>query len=248
MVWRRSIELLYDRTGVPSNERLRWEADVRATVAERADRASATVGRGPGGVMPRTTAARPAAPGRRAAAQKKRATRPQGTAALRLVAADGRVLPRPPAAAEQLRAQQPRAQQLRAQQSGAQQQRHRSAAQPERRAARQDGDRAGRAARTPLRLTRRGRIVVTAAAVLAIGAASIAVSGAAQATGHSSAPAGSAGGVTRVEIRSGESLWSVAEAYDPDADTRVVIREIQQMNSLTSDQVQPGQVLWVPRD
>jgi nucleoid-associated protein YgaU len=242
MVWRRSIELLYDRTGVPSNERLRWEADVRATVAERADRTSATVGRGPGGVMPRTTAARPAAPGRRAAGQEKRATRPQGTGALRLVAADGRVLPRPPAAAQQPRAQQPRAQQPRAQQ------RHRPAAPLERRAACQDGERAGRAARTPLRLTRRGRIVVTAAAVLAIGAASIAVSGAAQATGHSSAPAGSGGGVTRVEIRSGESLWSVAEAYDPDADTRVVIREIQQMNSLTSDQVQPGQVLWVPRD
>jgi nucleoid-associated protein YgaU len=108
-------------------------------------------------------------------------------------------------------------------------------------------DRAARNARMPVRLTRRGRIVVTAAAMLAIGAVSVVVGGAAHATGHSGAPAGPGGGVTRVEIRPGESLWTVAEAYDPDTDTRVVIREILQMNSLTSDQLQPGQVLWVPR-
>jgi LysM repeat protein len=86
-----------------------------------------------------------------------------------------------------------------------------------------------------------------AAATLAIGVAAIVAGGAAHATGHSGAPAGPGSRVTRVEIRPGESLWSVAEAYDPDADTRVVISEILQLNSLTSDQVQPGQVLWVPR-
>jgi len=98
-----------------------------------------------------------------------------------------------------------------------------------------------------VRLTRRGRVVVMAAATLAIGVAAIVAGGAAHATGHSGAPAGPGSGVTRVEIRPGESLWSVAEAYDPDADTRVVISEILQLNSLTGDQVQPGQVLWVPR-
>jgi LysM domain len=90
--------------------------------------------------------------------------------------------------------------------------------------------------------------VVTAAAVLAIGVASIGVAGAAQATGHSGAPAVPGRGLARVEIRPGESLWSVAQAYDPNADTRVIIEEIVQMNSMTSEQVQPGQVLWVPRD
>jgi len=99
-----------------------------------------------------------------------------------------------------------------------------------------------------VRLTRRGRIVLTAAATLAIGVAAVVAGGAAHATGHSGAPAGPGSGVTRVEIRPGENLWSVAEAYDPNADTRVVISEILQLNSLTSDQVQPGQVLWVPRD
>jgi pimeloyl-ACP methyl ester carboxylesterase len=106
----------------------------------------------------------------------------------------------------------------------------------------------GGAAHTPVRFTRRGRLVVTAAAMLAIGAASIGVAGAAQATGHSGAPVGPSGALAKVQIKPGESLWSVAEAYDPNADTRVVIGEIVQMNSLTSVQVQPGQVIWVPRD
>jgi len=101
---------------------------------------------------------------------------------------------------------------------------------------------------TPVRLTRRGRVVVTAAVALAIGALSMALAGAAEATSHSGTPAIPGRGVTKVEIRAGESLWSVAEAYDPNADTRLVIAQILQMNSLNSDQVQPGQMLWVPRD
>jgi nucleoid-associated protein YgaU len=102
-------------------------------------------------------------------------------------------------------------------------------------------------ARTPVRLTRRGRVVVTAAAVLTIGAVSMVLAGAAQATGHSAASAGPGRGVTKVIVRAGQNLWSLAEAYDPDADTRQVIQEIQQLNSMTTDQLQPGQVLWVPR-
>jgi hypothetical protein len=100
----------------------------------------------------------------------------------------------------------------------------------------------------PVRLTRRGRIVVTVAAVLAIGAVSMALAGVAQATGHPGSSAAAGRGVVKVVIRPGQSLWSVAEAYDPDADTRAVIRDILQMNSLNSTQVQPGQALWVPRD
>lgn len=104
------------------------------------------------------------------------------------------------------------------------------------------------AARSPVRLTRRGRVVVTAAAMLLIGGVSMALASAAQATGHSGAAGGQGRYVTRVAVRPGQSLWSLAEAYDPDADTRLVIQEIVQLNSLTGEQVQPGQVLWVPRE
>jgi nucleoid-associated protein YgaU len=89
--------------------------------------------------------------------------------------------------------------------------------------------------------------VVTAAAILAIGAVSMVLAGAARATGHSGVPAGPGAGVTKVMVRAGQNLWSLAEAYDPDADTRRVIQEIQELNSMTTDQLQPGQVLWVPR-
>jgi len=104
------------------------------------------------------------------------------------------------------------------------------------------------AARTPVRLTRRGRLVVTAAAVLIAGAVSMTLAGVAQATGHSAATAAHAReGVTKVLVRPGQSLWSLAERYAPDADTRLVVQEIMQLNSMSTDQVQPGQVLWVPR-
>lgn len=104
---------------------------------------------------------------------------------------------------------------------------------------------------TPVRLTRRGRLVVTGMAVLLVAAGSVALAGAAQAIGHSGAQArpGTAGSaITKVEVRPGQSLWTLAEAYDPNADTRQVIQEILQLNSMSTDQVQPGQVLWMPRD
>jgi hypothetical protein len=113
-------------------------------------------------------------------------------------------------------------------------------------AARAESARAA-AARTPVRLTRRGRAIVTAVAVLTVGAVSMALAGAAQATGHSGAPAGPGKGVARVLVQPGQNLWSLAKAYDPGTDTRIVIQEILQLNSMATDQLQPGQLLWVPR-
>jgi hypothetical protein len=99
----------------------------------------------------------------------------------------------------------------------------------------------------PLRLTRRGRVVVAAAAALLVVVVSLVAAGAAQAISHS-APGGAAGrGLAQVVVRPGESLWSVAETADPDADTRVVIQRIVEMNSLPGDTVFAGQRLWVPR-
>jgi nucleoid-associated protein YgaU len=90
-------------------------------------------------------------------------------------------------------------------------------------------------------------------AVLLVAAGSVALAGAAQAIGHSGAqarPGTAAAGaaIAKVEVRPGQSLWTLAEAYDPNADTRQVIQEILQLNSMSTDQVQPGQVLWMPRD
>ncbi len=104
--------------------------------------------------------------------------------------------------------------------------------------------------RTPVtlprpRLTRRGRMAVTGVSALLIGALSVGLATAAQATRAGSSSPGRY--PAKVMVLPGQSLWSLAEAYDPDADTRLVVQEIQQLNSMTGDQVRAGEVLWVPR-
>ncbi len=112
---------------------------------------------------------------------------------------------------------------------------------------------AARVARPPARLTRRGRIVVTGVAVLAAGALSVGLATAAQAgRGTAGADQGTVQAspgryVARVTVQPGQSLWSLAEAYDPGADPRDVVLRIQQLNSLPGAQLQAGQALWVPR-
>jgi LysM domain len=100
--------------------------------------------------------------------------------------------------------------------------------------------------RPPVRLTRRGRIALTGVSALLIGVASVWLATAAQASHNGDQGAGRRY-LARVEIRSGQNLWSVAEAYDPNADPRAVTQDIMRLNSLSGDQLQPGEVLWVPR-
>jgi Tfp pilus assembly protein FimV len=68
---------------------------------------------------------------------------------------------------------------------------------------------------------------------------------AAQASSHAGPPRRA--GIVQVTVRPGQSLWTIAESNDPDADTRLVIDEIQQLNSMSASALMPGQVLWVPR-
>lgn len=104
--------------------------------------------------------------------------------------------------------------------------------------------------RTPVRLTRRGRVVITAlilacltAAVLVI---SLLASGGAQATNHGQARAGYQG-MRQVVVRPGQTLWSIATADEPTADTRMVVSEIMTVNALNSATISAGQLLWIPR-
>jgi len=105
----------------------------------------------------------------------------------------------------------------------------------------------GRAANPPLRLTRRGRIVVAVAAALVLAALSLVIAGAAQATNHPVSARAAQQNLAQVTVHPGQSLWSVAESADPNADTRVVIQQIIELNSLTGNTVFAGQRLWVPR-
>jgi hypothetical protein len=102
-------------------------------------------------------------------------------------------------------------------------------------------------ATSPLRLTRRGRIVVGVMVALLVAGLSLAAAGAAQAIGRSVPKRASGASLTRIVVRPGQSLWSVAQSADPNADPRQVIQQIAQLNALTSDTVMVGQQLWVPR-
>jgi LysM domain len=102
----------------------------------------------------------------------------------------------------------------------------------------------------PVRLTRRGRLVVGGLAVLtAVLAAvllSVTASGGALAANHG--PAGSGyQGMRQVVVQPGQTLWTLAAAAEPGADPRLVIPQIVSANSLAGSTIYPGEQLWVPR-
>jgi hypothetical protein len=99
----------------------------------------------------------------------------------------------------------------------------------------------------PLRLTRRGRVVVALAAALLVAMVSLLLAGVAQATNDGPSPRAARENLVQVIVRPGQSLWSVAESADPGQDTRAVIQQIIDLNSLNGDTVFAGQQLWIPR-
>jgi LysM domain len=98
-----------------------------------------------------------------------------------------------------------------------------------------------------LRLTRRGRIVIAAIAALLVTTLSLIAAAAAQATSHSVPQRAAGQHLIQVTVRPGQTLWSVAESADPDADPRAVVQRIVDLNGLKTDVIQPGEQLWVPR-
>jgi hypothetical protein len=102
----------------------------------------------------------------------------------------------------------------------------------------------------PLRLTRRGRLVVGVFAVLlatvALSVIATAAAGRAQASNHGRDGAGYQG-MHQIVVQPGETLWTIASQAEPSADPRQVVAEIMTVNSMSSTVVQAGQLLWVPR-
>jgi hypothetical protein len=91
-----------------------------------------------------------------------------------------------------------------------------------------------------LRLTRRGRRVL-AAAVLGLGLLAGWL-GARVVHVQSTVPAGAP---AVVEVRPGDTLWSIARRVAPQADPRAVVDQLQRRNGLTGGMVRPGQRLAV---
>lgn len=102
----------------------------------------------------------------------------------------------------------------------------------------------------PLRLTRRGRLVVGFFAVLlatvALSVLAMAAAGRAQASNHGRDGTGYQG-MHQIVVQPGETLWTIASQAEPTADPRQVIDEIMTANSMTSTVVDAGELLWVPK-
>ncbi len=101
------------------------------------------------------------------------------------------------------------------------------------------------------RLTRRGRRVVWAFAVLLLVAVLtpvlLALASGAQAANHGLPPSAVRASMRHVVVKPGQSLWSIALNAEPQADPRAVSQQIMEFNALDSQVVVPGQSLWVPR-
>ena len=107
------------------------------------------------------------------------------------------------------------------------------------------------AGRGGVRLTRRGRVVVTAllamATLLVTAVVWLAVAARAQATDSGPPPGSVYRNLTSVVVQPGQSLWSIASQAEPSADPRAVMQEIVDLNALHGTNLVPGQRLWVPR-
>jgi LysM repeat protein len=93
----------------------------------------------------------------------------------------------------------------------------------------------------PVRLTRRGRVVVFALLLcLAIGAVS------AVAVASSAASAGTPPRHATTVVGAGDTLWGIATAWDPAGDPRETIAELRRLNGLSGSTVDLGQELILP--
>ena len=102
------------------------------------------------------------------------------------------------------------------------------------------------AARTRLRLTRRGRVVLTTlAAIPVVVWAMVVVLGAGGAAADAERATERAS-LAYITVLDGDSLWSIAEAIAPEADPREIIADIIRINGLGDALVEPGQRLALP--
>jgi hypothetical protein len=104
----------------------------------------------------------------------------------------------------------------------------------------------GRAAsvRRPVRLTRRGRVVlVFAVALLVLGALWVGTRAVSLASAQA---APSREGLPQVVVGQGDTLWTIADSLPDRGDAEAVVRRIMTLNGLTSSLIRPGTRLSVP--
>lgn len=120
---------------------------------------------------------------------------------------------------------------------------------------------------TRLRLTRRGRVVLTTLAAVPLVLAAVAFTVNGGAAGASDSASGinlmsyttdsgiiatlaysptDVGSARFITVEPGQTLWDLAEEISPSADPRDVVADIKRLNSLSAETLQPGQRLKIP--
>ena len=97
-----------------------------------------------------------------------------------------------------------------------------------------------------LKLTRRGRVVVTTLAAIPFVVMAVIAglnAGGAAATGDISSTQ-----FSYVSVAPGQSLWQLASEIAPSSDPREVVARIVALNQLPSADVQPGERLAIPSE
>lgn len=100
-----------------------------------------------------------------------------------------------------------------------------------------------------LRLTRRGRFVLTTIFAVPLAALVLATAlNGGMATASSDVSTGSieAGTFEYVTVQAGQSLWELAESIAPSTDPRDVISDIVRLNQLENSELHPGDQIAIP--
>jgi len=98
-------------------------------------------------------------------------------------------------------------------------------------------------AHAPLRITRRGRIVLSGLVAVPVLAVSLLLAS----PGALAESQESGNDFEYVTVLSGDTLWGIAEMVDSTSDPRDVVARIMNLNQLSSAALQPGQQLAIPR-
>lgn len=100
----------------------------------------------------------------------------------------------------------------------------------------------------PLRLTRRGRVVLIGIPLILLVVLVLSLAGFFNSPAKASDSAADllATPTVTVTVQPGQSLWSIAGSLAPDRDARDVVADIVQLNNLSAGPVIPGQQLFVP--
>jgi hypothetical protein len=101
---------------------------------------------------------------------------------------------------------------------------------------------AGAPRRSTVRLTRRGRVVVFVAGLIALLGVGLLVSNGAGAASHAGTPEQT----HTVVVEPGVTLWSLASQAADGGDVRAMVAHIEELNGLSGASLAAGQTLRVP--